>query len=119
MSKILFVDDEKDFLENLEILFTQFDDVSVDTVSDSTLVLKKAIQNPPDIIFLDISMPKMDGPDVALALHENASTAHIPIVFLTAIVSNAEKGDHGGQYFLPKPTGVVDILELTHKLAPS
>ena len=44
----------------------------------------------PDLILLDWMMPKMSGLEVCRALHEEPSTAHIPIIFLTAKAQEAE-----------------------------
>jgi putative two-component system response regulator len=61
----------------------------------------------PDIIFLDIVMPKIDGGDVAQQIRSDPALAHIPIVFLTAIVVEREtKTDIGGFPFLAKPVSI-------------
>ena len=91
MYKALFVDDEVDFLETIEMLFS----------------------TDPD---LDVSMPDVDGGELAIALRENAITNHIPIVFITAVVTNAERGVHGGQIFLPKPVKSAEIKAILKEL---
>jgi len=116
MKKALFVDDEVDFLETIEMVFSADKDLEVFTVSDSSLALQKAIAVKPDIIFLDVSMPKVDGGEVAVTLKENPITNNIPIVFITAVVTQAERGLHGGQIFLPKPIRSEEIKAIIREL---
>lgn len=116
MYKALFVDDEVDFLETIEMLFSTDPDLDVSTISNPSLALQKAIRLRPDIIFLDVSMPDVDGGELAIALRENAITNRIPIVFITAVVTNAERGVHGGQIFLPKPVKSAEIKAILKEL---
>jgi two-component system, OmpR family, response regulator len=71
----------------------------------------------PDLILLDVIMPVMDGGDVAARLRADPLLRDIPVVFLTALVSNEETDGHemvsGAETFLAKP---VDIGELKKTL---
>ena len=116
MRKVLFVDDEVGFLENLQMLFSGDPDLEIAVVSDPEKALHKAISFKPEIIFLDVSMPKMDGGELAVILKENAITREIPIVFITAVVASAERGVHGGQIFMPKPVKSVEIKAIVKEL---
>jgi len=118
MSKIrlLFVDDEREYLEQIEILFGLYEKFEVHTLNNPELAIHKAAILKPDIIFLDVSMPEMDGGELAVSLRENPVTQDIPIVFLTAIISQTEKGLHGGQLFLPKPASIEEILNVCQDL---
>jgi len=68
----------------------------------------------PELILLDVMMPELDGGDVAAQLQADPLLRDIPIVFLTALVSNEETGGHemvcGSMPYLAKP---VDFGELT------
>jgi DNA-binding NarL/FixJ family response regulator len=57
MRKVLFVDDEIGFLENLQMLFSGDPDLEIAVVSEPEMALHKAINFKPEIIFLDVSMP--------------------------------------------------------------
>ncbi|MBC8191937.1 MAG: response regulator [FCB group bacterium] len=116
MYKVLFVDDEIQFLENVELLFEGDTELEVMVISKPELVMMKVSAQKPDIIFLDVSMPKMDGGEVAIALQDNPSTQHIPIVFLTAIIGDRERGSHGGKLFIPNPVRAAEIREIIHDL---
>jgi len=66
----------------------------------------------PDIVFLDIVMPKIDGGDVAQQIRSDPLLENVPIVFLTAIVSQREtRSEIGGFPFLAKPVSLDAITK--------
>ena len=80
--KVLIVDDSTD---NIELLFAMLqDEYQVLFSTSGSKALKLAEEVEPDIILLDIVMPKMDGYEVISALKENPKTTNIPVIFLTA-----------------------------------
>jgi two-component system cell cycle response regulator len=81
--KILVVDD---FVQNVELLEELLitADYDVSTAYDGEEALKKAHEEKPDLILLDIMMPKMDGYEVCEALRNADDTKDIPIIFVTA-----------------------------------
>jgi class 3 adenylate cyclase len=75
--------------------------------------LQKVEQRPPDVILLDVMMPRMDGFEVCRRLKKDARTAHIPILIVTALSERMERLmgiAAGASDFLTKP---VDLQELT------
>jgi class 3 adenylate cyclase len=75
--------------------------------------LQKVEQRPPDVILLDVMMPRMDGFEVCRRLKSDARTAHIPILIVTALSERMERMmgiAAGASDFLSKP---VDLQELT------
>jgi class 3 adenylate cyclase len=75
--------------------------------------LQKVEQRPPDVILLDVMMPRMDGFEVCRRLKKNPSTADIPILIVTALSERMERMmgiAAGASDFLSKP---VDLQELT------
>ncbi|HEY5481147.1 MAG TPA: adenylate/guanylate cyclase domain-containing protein [Verrucomicrobiae bacterium] len=75
--------------------------------------LQKVEQQPPDVILLDVMMPRMDGFEVCRRLKKEARTAHIPILIVTALSERMERMmgiAAGASDFLSKP---VDLQELT------
>jgi CheY-like chemotaxis protein len=52
--------------------------------------VRRAEEDPPDVILLDVMMPGLDGPSTLAALRANPKTANIPVVFLTAKAMPAE-----------------------------
>jgi class 3 adenylate cyclase len=75
--------------------------------------LQKVEQRPPDVILLDVMMPRMDGFEVCRRLKKDPRTAHIPILIITALSERMERLmgiAAGASDFLTKP---VDLQELT------
>jgi len=81
--KILIVDDEEDILELLQYNLTREGFVVISSMSGEDAI-KKAIAETPDLIFLDLMLPGIDGLDVARRLKGNEKTLDIPIIMLTA-----------------------------------
>ena len=69
----------------------------------------------PDLIFLDIIMPELDGGEILSRLKNDVYTRDIPVVFLTAIVAEDENVLIGsgisGYPFLSKPVSVVRLID--------
>ena len=66
----------------------------------------------PDVIFSDVSMPRLDGYQLGDALKASPDTAPIPLVFVTASVQRsqiAEAAMHGGSGVLPKPFTMAEL----------
>ena len=80
--KILIVDDERDIVVILKLALEK-EGYDVIEAYDGLEALEKVAQNKPDIILLDIMMPKMDGHSVNLKLKENKETAGIPVIVIT------------------------------------
>ncbi|MFK5985216.1 MAG: response regulator [Pseudomonadota bacterium] len=91
-NKIMIVDDE---VINIRLLTNILEaNYSVIEVPEGKEVLEAAIINEPDLILLDIIMPKMNGYKVCQQLKLNPQTAYIPIIFLTS--KNKEKDEAKG-----------------------
>lgn len=83
MYKILLVDDEPDILEFLTYNFRN-DGFIVSTANDGKDAIKKALKYSPDIILLDVMMPKLDGMKTCKMLRSKKQFEDTIIVFLTA-----------------------------------
>jgi len=111
MAKILVVDDEDRNLRLMEAILTPLG-YEVILARDGEEALEKVREVSPDVILLDIMMPKMDGFKVARQLKEEEETRIIPIVMVTALkeVDDRVKAlEVGADDFLTKP---VDKTEL-------
>jgi len=80
--KILIVDDEYTIRELVDLSLVE--DYEVIKAEDGEDAIKKIRQSRPDLIILDIMMPKMDGYQVCRTLKTNKKTNHIPVIILTA-----------------------------------
>jgi two-component system cell cycle response regulator DivK len=82
MKRILVVEDQK---LNLELLVQLLEDnYEVLTATDGAAGIKVAEQERPDLILMDLSLPVIDGWEVARLLKSNNALKHIPVIALTA-----------------------------------
>lgn len=115
MKSILIIDDGYNFacLAKKAIQLTGNYKVEIATNGEDGIKKVKFIH--PDLIFLDIIMPDMDGGSVAKTLKENTKTKNIPIVFLTGVAKknevNAHNGIIGGHHFLAKPIRSDELIK--------
>lgn len=110
--RIFIVDDEAGFTRLLKLTLEKTGNFQVLEENDGTNAWLQARDFKPDIIFLDIVMPKIDGGEVAQQIRSDPMLAHVPIIFLTAIVSRSEtKKDIGGFPFLAKPVSLEAIKQ--------
>jgi len=84
MNKILIIDDEEDFCFFVKANLELNDKYHVITATEGKGGIRAAWREEPDLILLDIIMPKMDGLEVLTRLKKNRKTQHIPVVVLTA-----------------------------------
>ena len=105
--RIFIVDDESGFTRLLKLTLERTGRYVVREENDGTVAWLAAREFKPDLIFLDIVMPKIDGGDVAQQIRSDPALAHVPIIFLTAIVSARETArEIGGFPFLAKPVSL-------------
>ncbi len=127
MGKILIVDDNLSLVRMLEGVLRR-QDLDVFTAYDGVEALAQAKAQHPDLIVLDIVMPRMDGYEVCRRLREDAATADIPVILLTVkgqvddpdldhagldarIAEQMAGYDVGAVDFIPKPVRAVELLE--------
>jgi DNA-binding response OmpR family regulator len=83
--------------------------------NNATHTVSAAREFRPDVVLLDVMMPEADGGDIAGDLKADDLTAHIPIIFLTALVGNEETSLggllSGGHRFLPKPVSLAELTQ--------
>lgn len=110
--RVLIVDDESGFTRLLKLTLEKSGKFTVREENDGTKAWLVAREFEPDIIFLDVVMPKIDGGDVAQQIRSDPSLAHVPVIFLTAIVSAREGGHEiGGFPFLAKPVSLAAVTQ--------
>jgi len=89
-SKVLLVEDSKFLRMATERDLTNAGYL-VSTASDGEEALQVANDKLPDIILLDMMLPKISGPNVLKALKENPATMHIPVIVLTSLSQKNEE----------------------------
>jgi CheY-like chemotaxis protein len=108
--RVLLVDDESGFTRLVKLTLERTGKYEVLEENDGDQAWLKAREWKPDIIFLDVVMPKKDGGEVAQQVKSDPLLAGVPIVFLTAIVSQNESlHEFGGFPFLAKPVSIEAI----------
>ena len=109
---VLVVDDNQ---QNLELLQAYLEDVDCRTVPayDGLEALKIIGKNAPDLILLDVMMPKMSGFEVCRRIKNDPKTSDIPVIMVTALneFGDIERGiDSGTDDFLSKPINKLELL---------
>ena len=116
MREILIIDDEEDFGFFVKANLQMNDEFHVTVATEGKEGLKAAQEQRPDLILLDIMMPKMDGLKVLKKLKENKKTQQIPVIMLTAKNDEASINDAIGSYseqYIIKP---IEMATLESKI---
>ena len=115
--KILVVDDEPDTVD-LAKLVLEYEGYEVVVAYDGKEALAKTYEERPDLILLDIILPKLDGIEVCRALNADPRYKDIPIVLFTAKVLYTDKEEGfkaGADEYITKPFSERALLELIRK----
>ena len=120
--RILIIDDEAGFTRMVRINLEKTGQFEVREENHAGRALAAARDFKPDLILLDVIMPAMDGGDVAAHIHKDRQLSGVPIIFLTATVSQREAGlgglNSGGSLFLAKPVSVDFLIERIREHLP-
>jgi diguanylate cyclase (GGDEF)-like protein len=88
--QLLVIDDSQPIHALVRAMFSE-EPVDTHSATDAAYGLTLAGSMKPDLILLDIQMPGMNGFEVCKKLKDNPDTAHVPVIFLTALTSTKEK----------------------------
>ena len=116
---ILLVDDNEDFLKaGREFLTSQ--GYAVTIAANGEEALEAVAAQHPDIVLMDVMMPRMDGWAALKALQSNEDTAQIPVLMLTALRGSkpvTQSFDHGSIWYYAKPiTDYHDLLLVIRRI---
>src|SRR3712207_3981220 len=112
MAKVLIVEDEETLARNLADKL-RGEGFAVTTAGDGEEGLDKLRSERPDLIILDIMLPKLDGLSLCRIIRRDAGTAHIPIIMLTARGAEVDKIvglESGADDYVVKPFGLGEFL---------
>lgn len=117
MKKVLIVEDEKNIVLSLKMLLKKrgFD---VEVATNGVDAIKIAQEYVPDIVFLDILLPKMNGYLVCEALKQEIDTKNIPVIFISAKTQQEDikkAYDAGGEDYLVKPFSHQQVEKILDK----
>ena len=116
--KILIVDDEPMNLKVISFILENYG-YSYETATNGREALEKTKSFSPDLIFLDIMMPQMDGYEACKILKDDPLTSHIPVVMVTALADKDAKLrglKAGANDFLTKPVDTTELMVRTKNL---
>ena len=117
--KVLLVDDEKSFTNLLRLNLEQTGNYEVRVVNWSEDALPAAREFKPDIVLLDIIMPRMPGGNVIAQFEADPGLKNMPIVFLTAAVQRSRLEEMDGiisdHPCLAKPSSMEEIIAMIER----
>src|SRR6202163_3259249 len=112
--RILLIDDEASNTRPMKVNLGRTGRYEVQTENNALHALETARQFKPDLIFLDVMMPELDGGQVAGQIEADPELKNVPIIFLTAIVTRNETGAKGvvkaGRKFIAKPLNLEALV---------
>lgn len=109
--RILIVDDEKDVIQGAKIWLTHAGFV-VETAGDGQEAITHASATHPDIIVMDVRMPRKNGLVALDELKHQSDTCDIPIVMLSASLVDEQRAlDSGARFFMKKPYTGKELVE--------
>ncbi|MBK5937309.1 MAG: response regulator [Halorhodospira halophila] len=118
--EILIVDDEDNIVLSLEFLMKQAG-FEVRTAQDGEQALEALEARIPDLVLLDVMMPRKDGYEVCQEIRQRAEWAHLPVVMLTAKGRDVEREKGlamGADDYITKPFSTQEVVEtVQHILA--
>lgn len=119
VKQIAIIDDDQAILSALEIVLSDFG-YKVKAISDSQKALVQLVEYKPDLIFLDLIMPVMDGEEVLKNLKLNKILKDIPVILLSASSTiEAVAARHNVAGYLRKPFDIDQIYSLVNtRLSP-
>lgn len=118
--RILVIDDDKNLTDMVKINLMATGKYEVLVENRAANALAAAREFRPDLILLDYVMPGLDGGDISASLHQDPFLRDVPIIMVTALVSNAEMGPDGtsprcGHLMLAKPVRFPNLLRCIEK----
>ena len=120
MANILIVEDEREIAEALAELLSEVGH-RTRVAPDGVQGLRRVAENVPDLILLDLEMPMLDGPGMALALAtERSGRPPIPIVVVSASPQIRQVAERiGSRHFVKKPFSLDLLVEVVDQALAS
>jgi DNA-binding NtrC family response regulator len=117
--RILFVDDDADdrmlFMEAVKEVDENYECVTANDGRQALELLNNDVYSLPDIIFLDINMPRLSGKKCLSEIKNNERLKHIPVIIYTTskdVEESKELKELGAYHFISKPRNAEDIYFL-------
>ena len=120
MPTILFIEDTSE-QRDLVAFFLELNGYQVSVANDGIEGLAQARKLRPDLILLDLGMPRMDGFQVMAEMRNDESLKDIPVVVLSAWAAakyQEQAAAAGARAFITKPFDLADVLATVQRFAP-
>jgi CheY-like chemotaxis protein len=120
MPTVLFIEDTSE-QRDLLAFFLEINGYQVSVANDGIDGLAQARKLRPDLILLDLGMPRMDGFEVMERMREDEILKDIPVVVLSAWAATKHREQAeaaGARAFIAKPFELGDVLTAVHRFAP-
>lgn len=117
--KVLVVDDEENLLKLVCATLGYDDSYEIAVARDGEEAIAVAARTRPDLVILDMLMPKLDGPAVCRSLKADVSTAHTKIIILTALAQQSARQmamASGADDFITKPFSPTVLLRKVEEM---
>jgi len=117
-SRVLVVDDEADIRTILALILRRAG-YEVVTAGDGIEALLAIERQPPDLVLLDVMMPRLDGFETLRRIRDGQATAQLPVILLSTRVQPADRIpglDRGADDHVPKPFEPADLLARVRSL---
>ncbi len=115
---VLVVEDQEDLRNLLVATLTRLGHFRVNSAEDGVYGLESVFIDAPDCIIADVLMPRLNGFQFVQALRGDPSTAHIPIIMLTALAQqeNQFRGmAFGADYYILKPARPLELVQVVRE----
>ncbi len=119
--KVMVIDDSKTIRRTAESILTR-QGYKVITAADGYEALAKVVEHEPDIIFVDILMPRLDGYQTCTLIKHNKRFRNTPVIMLSSkdgIFDRAKGRVVGAEHYITKPFNQDDLLGAIRKFAPA
>src|SRR5580765_4613815 len=110
--RVLVVEDEQDIAALVKHTLERGGEAQVELVASGDVAIRVALEDPPDLVILDLNLPVLSGGEVCRILRGRAETAAVPIIMLTARTSEADRVaglDMGADDYVTKPFSLREL----------
>ncbi len=109
--RLLLIEDDADLVQSLRLALRR-ENYSIDHALSGLEGLTKVVEEPPDLLLLDLNLPDMDGLSICREIRGNAATRDLPIIMLTARAQEHDRVlglDLGADDYIVKPFSVREL----------